>query len=126
MFTVREVRNPIKRKRAEKIIAALGQQGDVASYDVAGAISPSDGLALLDPSEAAMAMTLVDTTTGPGDTIRIEMMSQDDDGVNTAVLTPNLMDGGSTITFSEVGHYVVLVWVVTIGWKVKAGTAAVA
>jgi hypothetical protein len=124
-LTLKEVRVPTPRVRAEKILAALLSAGDFAEYSAAGAISVEDGVALLRPSEAAMAMTLADTATGPGDCIRIEMVEQDD-ATYTAVLTPATLDGGTTITFDAVGDYIVLQWVVTIGWTKKAGNAVIA
>ena len=124
-LSLKEVRVPTPRVRAEKILAALLGGGDLNEYSVAGAIALGDSVALLRPSEAAMAMTLADTATGPGDVIRIEMVQQDDP-TYTGVLTPATLDGGTTITFSNVGEYIVLQWVVTIGWTVKTGDAVVA
>lgn len=124
-LSIAEVRNPIKRVRAEKIRASLLAGGDCSEYSAAGAVAVTDGVALLRPSEAAMAMTLADSAVGPGDCIRLEMTDQDDP-TYTAVLTPTTLNGGTTITFDAVGEYVVLMWVVTVGWTVKAGDATVA
>jgi hypothetical protein len=122
---LKEVRNPVKRVRAERILAALLSSGDFAEYSAAGAISVEDGVALLRPRSAAMAMTLADSATGPGDCIRIEQLDEKDPTF-TAVLTPATLDGGTTITFDGVGDYIVLQWVVTIGWTRKAGNAVIA
>lgn len=122
---LKEVRVPTPRTRAEKILANLLSNGDFNEYAAAGAIAVSDGVAMLRPSEAGMAMTLADSATGPGDCIRIEMVEQDDP-TYTAVLTPATLNGGTTITFDAPGEYIVLQWVVTVGWTQKAGNATVA
>jgi hypothetical protein len=124
-LTLKEVRVPTPRVRGEKILAALLSQGDFTEYNAAGAISIEDGVALLRPTAAAMAMTLADSGVGPGDPIRIEMVEQDDP-TYTVVLTPATLNGGTTITFSAAGDYIVLIWVDTVGWTRKAGNAVVA
>jgi hypothetical protein len=125
MLALKEVRNPVKLVRAERILAALLASGDFAEYAAAGAISIEDSVALLRPSAIGQALTLADTGTGPGDCIRIEMIQQKDPTF-TAVLTPATLAGGTTITFSAKGDYIVLQWVVTTGWTRKAGNAVIA
>lgn len=124
-LTITEVRNPVPRVRAEKIRTALLSSGDLSEYSAAGAIAISDGAAMLHPDSAGMAMTLADSAVGPGDSIRVEMVDQGE-LTYTAVLTPATLNGGTTITFDAVDDYVVLVWVVTVGWTVKSGNAVVA
>lgn len=123
-LTIREVRNPIKRTRAERIRAALLSAGDLAEYAAAGAIAPTDSVALLRLDSVGMAMTLADGTI-PGETMRIEVLDSDDP-TYTAVVTPTTLVGGTTITFSAIGEYAVLIWVTTVGWTLRTGDAVVA
>ena len=124
-LTIKEVRNPVPRIRAERIRSALLAGGDLTEYLAAGAISVEDSSALLRPDSVGMAMTLADSAVGPGGCIRIEQIEQDDPTF-TAVVTPVTLVGGTTITFSAVGEYIVLMWVVTVGWTRKAGNAVIA
>jgi hypothetical protein len=123
-LTIREVRNPVKRHRAERIRAALQSGGDIAEYAGAGAIAPTDSVAILRPTSAGEAMTLADGTI-PGEAIRIEMQQQDDPTF-TAVVTPVTFAGGATLTFDAVFKYAVLIWVTTNGWTLRTGDATVA
>lgn len=124
-LTLKEVRNPVPRVRAEKIRAALLGGGDCNEYSAAGAVDVEDALAVLRATSVGMAMTLADSAVGPGDAIRLELVKQDDP-THTVVLTPATLNGGTTITFDAVGEYIVLIWVTTVGWTRKAGDATVA
>lgn len=123
-LTIKEVRNPITRVRAEKIRASLLAGGDLGEYSSAGAIAPTDGVAMLDGTVDAQAMTLADGTI-PGESIRVECRSLAA-GVNSIVLTPVTLNGGTTVTFAAKDEYVVLIWVTTVGWTPRTGDAAVA
>jgi plastocyanin len=124
-LTLKEVRVPTPRVRAEKILAALLAGGDLNEYNAAGAIAVTDGVAMLRATSVGMAMTLADSGVGPGDTIRLELVKQNDP-THTVVVTPATLNGGTTITFDAVGEYIVLIWVDTVGWTEKVGTATVA
>jgi hypothetical protein len=124
-LTLKEVRNPVPRVRAEKVRQGLLAGGDLNEYSAAGAISVEDAVAMLRPDSVGMAMTLADSAVGPGDCIRLEQLDQTDPTF-TAVLTPATLNGGTTITFSAIGEYIVLMWVVTVGWTKKAGDAVIA
>lgn len=120
-LTVKEVRVPTPRIRAERILSALEAHGPVNEYSAAGAIDPGDGVAILRPSAAAMAMTLADGTIA-GETMLVKMLQQDDP-TYTAVLTPANMTGGTTITFDAVDELAVLIWD-GAGWAVRSGETA--
>ena len=124
-LTLKEVRVPTPRVRAEKILAALLAGGDLNEYNAAGAIAVTDGVAMLRATSVGMAMTLADSGVGPGDTIRLELVKQDDP-TYTAVVTPATFADGTTLTFDAVGEYAVLIWVAATGWTVKVATATVA
>jgi len=124
-LALNEVRVPTPRTRAEKILAALLAGGDLNEYNAAGAIAVTDGVALLRATSVGMAMTLADSGVGPGDTIRLELVKKSDP-TYTVVVTPATLNGGTTITFDAVGEYIVLIWVDTVGWTEKVGTATVA
>ena len=115
---LKEVRVPTPRVRAERLLAALEAHGPVNEYKAAGAISPNDGVAILRPSEAGMAMTLADGTV-LGETMRVVMLQQDDP-TYTAVLTPATFGGGTTMTFDAVNESEVLIWVAG-GWTERPG-----
>lgn len=113
---VREVRVPTKRVRAEAIQGKFADLDDlldgmqVNAYAAAGAIAPEDGLAFLDATEAGMAMTLADGSV-VGETMHVILRSIAEDGVDTAVITPANLTGGSTLTFDEVNQRETLIWV---------------
>ncbi len=120
---LKEVRVPTPRIRGEKILAALLAGGDLVEYLVAGAISPNDGVAILRPSAAAMAMTIADGTIS-GETMRIEMLDQKDPTF-TAVVTPANLTGATTITFAAIGEFAIIIWDEVAGaWQVRPGETA--
>jgi hypothetical protein len=123
-LTHKEVRNPVPTRRAEKILACLLSGGTHGEYNDAGAIDISDSVAMLDGTVDAQAMTLADEVV-PGAAMRLECRSLDE-GVDSIVLTPATLNGGTTLTFNAVGDFVILIWVVTVGWTPRANSAVLA
>jgi hypothetical protein len=124
MLEVKEVRNPVKTVRAERILAALEANGPVSDYNAAGAISPEDGTAILRSKEAALAMTLAVGTT-VGETLHLKCLGIGTPGVDTIVVT-GTFTGGTTLTFAVKDEHAVLIWV-GAAWTPRAGyTAALA
>lgn len=121
-LTVKEVGNPIRRVRAERIRAGVEAHGNVEEYIAAGAINPNDGVALLRVGTAGMAMTLADGSI-LGETMLIECVALTLPGTDTAVVTPTTLVGGTTITFDAVGERAVLIWA-ALGWSVRGGNTA--
>jgi hypothetical protein len=127
-LVLKEVRNPVKRVRAQKILdilnaADVGQAaGQSNVYDAAGAIDPADDVAVLDATSVGMAMTLADGTTA-GETMKLYLRSITNS--DTVVLTPANLAGGTTITFDAVGEYAVLIWN-GAAWAVRSTDATVA
>lgn len=122
-LTLGEVRVPTPIARAKKVYNALLSGGDSQSISAAGAVDPANAVVYIQPSEAAMALTLADGTT-PGETMRLVMTTKSQP-TYTAVLTPTTLSGGTTITFDAKDEYAVLIWTAT-GWVVRTGTATVA
>ena len=122
-LTLKEVRVPTPTRRAKRIMALLESNGPVNEYEAAGAISPNDGAALLSSSEAALAMTLADATY-EGETIHLKCDDLTTVGVDTIVVTPTTLNGGTTITFDAVDEHVVLIWFTTVGWQPRPGFSA--
>lgn len=127
-LTLKEVRNPVPRVRAERILAVLNGADDASAaqqktvYNAAGAIDPGDDIAVFDATAVGMAMTLADGT-HPGETISLYMRSKTNG--DTVVVTPTTLIGGTTITFGDVGVRATLTWTAT-GWYVRNGDAVVA
>jgi len=127
-LTLKEVRNPVKRVRAQKILDALnagdnlaaGQQAAV--YAAAGAIDPTDDVAVFDATAVGMAMTLADGTI-PGETMYLSMRTKTNS--DTVVITPATLVGGTTLTFGDVGVRATLVWAAA-GWTLRNGDAVLA
>lgn len=127
-LTLKEVRNPVPRVRAEKIrtvlnaadSAAAGQQA--VAYNAAGAVDPADDVVIFDATAVGMAMTLADGT-HPGETIHMSMRSKTNG--DTVVVTPVTLLGGTTLTFGDVGVRATLVWTAT-GWYKRNGDAVLA
>lgn len=123
-LNLKEVRVPTPSRRAKRILALLESNGPVEEYDAASpTISPNDGAALLSSSEAALAMTLADAT-HEGETIHLKCDELVTPGVDTIVVTPTTLDGGTTLTFDAVDEHAVLIWFTTVGWQVRAGFSA--
>ena len=118
-LTLKEVRNPVPRVRAEKVLAALEAAGPVNEYIAAGAISPNDGVALLKATAVGQAMTLADGTV-PGETMLVRLLEVGVTG-GTIVLTPTTFADGATMTFDAAGESETLIWVTTTGWTVRPG-----
>ena len=126
-LTLKEVRVPTPERRASKILAALESNGPLAEYNVAGAISPNDGVAVLRTKIADQAMTLADGIVA-GQSIAIRCIDLAIPGVDTVVVTPANLTGGTTITFNAVDDLIVLIWDIvpaTDAWAVKPGNTAV-
>lgn len=122
-LTLKEVRVPTPRARATKVFNAALAGGDSQSIAAAGAIAPENAVCYIQPSEAAMALTLADGTTA-GETMRVVMTTQTDP-TYTAVLTPANLAGGTTLTFDAENEYAVLIWNGT-AWAVRTGDATLA
>lgn len=120
---LKEVRNPIKRVRAERILAALEGNGPVNDYNAAGAISPNDGVACLRSDEAGLAMSLADGAI-EGETICLRCTHIGTVGTDTIVVTPATLNGGTTLTFDAKDEVAVLIWVAATGWNPRAGYTA--
>lgn len=131
--TLREVRNPVKKVRAQKIMdilnaadaaadAALVGADQKVVYDAAGAIDPTDDLATLDATEVGMAMTLADGSIA-GERVALYLRSITTGA--TAVLTPANLTGGTTITFAAVGERASLIWT-GAAWEKRNGDATLA
>ncbi|TAL44698.1 MAG: hypothetical protein EPN91_03925, partial [Salinibacterium sp.] len=107
--TIAEVRNPISRVRANKMKAKHDLMDDLldaiktTSYTASGALSPTDGLAILKGGATQLAMTLVDGTTNY-ETVLVAVRS------GTAKITPTTLAGGSEIVMAA-GELVKLVWI---------------
>jgi len=123
-LTLKEVRNPVPRVRAEKVLAALLAGGDFNEYNAAGAIAPTDSIAMIDGTVDAQAMTLADGTI-PGEAIRLQLRSLAA-GVNSVVITPTTFADGTTLTFDAEDEYAVLIWVTTNGWTQRVGNGTIA
>lgn len=122
-LTLNEVRVPTPLARARKVYNALLSGGDSQSISAAGAVAPENAVCYIQPSEAAMALTLADGTTA-GETIRLVMTTKSQP-TYTAVLTPTNLAGGTTLTFDARDEYAVLIWNGT-AWAVRAGDATLA
>lgn len=120
---LKEVRVPTKRVRAEKLLAALEANGPVNEYNAAGAIDPSDGVALLRSTSAGMAMTLADGTVA-GETMHIKCTKIGTLGTDTIVVTPATFADGTTITFDAENEFIVLIWIAATGWTKRPGNSA--
>lgn len=124
-LTINEVRVPVPLQRARKVRNAILSNGDSQSVSAAGAVAPENAVVYIQPTEAAMALTLADGSVS-GETMRLVMTTQSD-STYTAVLTPANLTGGTTITFDAVDEYAVLIWDGVGGaWVVRAGDATVA
>jgi len=127
-LTLKEVRNPVPRVRAQKILDVLNGADSVSAaqqvnvYAAAGAVDPTDDVAIFDATAVGMAMTLADGATA-GELMHLVMRSKTNG--DTVVLTPTTLTGGTTITFSAVGHRATLLWTGT-AWVMRNGTAALA
>lgn len=119
---IREVRVPTKRARAERILAALEATGPVGDYSAAGAINPGDGAAVLRTKEADLDMTLADGTV-VGETIHLKCIQLRTPGVDTVVVTPDNLTGGTDITFDAKDQSEVLIWV-GAAWTPRPGGSA--
>lgn len=82
------------------------------SLSGAGAVNVTDGITLLTTTGASQALTLANGTAGMRKTI-----VHDVDG-GSAILTPTTKTGFSTVTFTNAGDTVTLVYVTTRGWMV--------
>jgi len=123
-LSIAEIRNPVKRVRAEKLRDCLLSGGGHGEYVAAGAIDPTDAVAQLDGNADAQAMTLADGSI-PGEAIRITCRKLAA-GVASIVLTPATFADGTTITFDAEGEYAVLIWVTTNGWTQRLGDNTIA
>ena len=107
-LTLNEVRVPTPSVRARKILAALSATGDITEYVAAGAIAITDGVALIAPTSAAMAMTLAASAV-VGSTIRLEMTRQAVSTYTAVVTVAGPGAGVASVTLDAVGEYAVLV-----------------
>ena len=127
-LVLKDVRNPVKRDRAERILAimnaaeslAAGQQAAV--YAAAGAVDPTDDVVVFDATAVGMAMTLADGTI-PGETMYLYVRSKTNS--DTVVITPTTLVGGTTLTFGDVAVRATLVWAAA-GWTLRNGDAVLA
>jgi hypothetical protein len=127
-LTLNEVRNPVKRVRGEKILAVLNAADSAAAaqqqtvYNAAGAVDPTDDVAIFDATAVGMAMTLADGSF-TGEAISMYMRSKTNG--DTVVLTPANLTGGTTVTFGDVGVRATLIWT-GAAWDLRNGDAVVA
>lgn len=126
-LTLREVRIPAKRERAEKIKAKFDDADDLLDalkttvYSAAGAISPNDGFAIIDSSVAGMAMTLADGTI-TGQTMHVIFRTKT--GSGTVVITPTNLATGTTWTLATAGQRGTLIWNGS-DWALRPGYSGV-
>lgn len=106
-----DIRIPITRVRYTALKEKFDDIDDyldaikTTTYSAAGAISPSDGLAIIDSTTVGMLMTLVDGTV-TGERIDIVLSSG-----TSAIVAPENMVGGSEILLSSgAGPRVRLIW----------------
>lgn len=92
--------------------------GDEQSLSGAGAVNVTSYLTKVSTT-GANALTLADGSR-PGQLKKIQMIVDAGDGT----LTPTNFSDGTTITFADVGDYVVLVWTGTTWKLVESGNAA--
>lgn len=125
---VKEVRNLTKLVRA---VAAQGKLADLddkfdagglAYYAAAGAISPNDATAILTANSVGQAMTLAAGTV-VGQPLDLVLRAKTSTG--TAVVT-GTFTGGTTLTFSALGHKARLIWVGAAWTPVPGYSAALA
>ena len=122
-LVLKEVRVPTPSARATKVLNAALAGGDSQSIAAAGAIAPTNAVCYIQPSEAAMALTLADGSI-TGETMRLVMTTQSD-ATYTAVVTPANFADGTTLTFDAKDEYAVLIWNGT-AWALRTGDATVA
>ena len=91
----------------------------VQSLSGAGAVNVTTGMTALTTTGAAQALTLANGTAG-----QVKMIVHAVDG-GSAVLTPTTKIGFSTITFTNVGDAVTLVYT-SVGWAIVGISGAVA
>ena len=98
----------------------IGYENSVQSLSGAGAVDVTSAVTLLTSTGAAEAITLADGTV-KGQT---KTIIHDVDG-GSMVLTPTSVAGYSTITFTDVGDAVQLMWSSTVGgsngWVIIGG-----
>lgn len=99
---------------------AMGKTGEPQELTVAGAVSVLTEPTQFNLSQAGdQAMTMVD-----GDESQRQLLYMTGKGsTGNAVVTPDTLTGGTTLTFSAVGHYAELRFVAG-SWVMIAGTAA--
>lgn len=120
---LRDIRVPIKRSRATALKAKLDDVDDLLDalktsvYSAAGAISPTDGFAIIDSAVAGQAMTLADGTV-TGQTMHVIFRTKT--GSGTVVITPANLDGGTTWTLATAGQRGTLIWTGS-DWTPRAG-----
>lgn len=109
-LTIAEVRNPISRVRSTRLLDKLNDLDDLLDaqkttvYSAAGAISPSDSLAIINAAVAAQAMTLANGTV-TGERINIVLRSG-----TSAKITPAAFTGGTEILLTAGSPRCSLVW----------------
>ncbi len=117
------IRVPVKRSRALAIKAKFDDVDDLLDaikrtvYSAAGAISPTDGFAVIDSSVAGQAMTLADGTID-GQTMTVLFRTKT--GAGTVVITPANLAAGATWTLAAAGQRGQLVWG-SGNWTLRAG-----
>lgn len=126
-LTLKEVRVPIKLSRALAIKAKFDDLDDFLDalkttvYSAAGAISPTDGLVIIDSAIAGMAMTLANGTVN-GETINVIFRKKT--GAGTVVITPANLAAGTTWTLATAGQRGQLIWV-SPDWTLRPGFGGV-
>jgi hypothetical protein len=126
-LTLAQVRVPIKLSRALALKAKFDDLDDFLDaikttvYSAAGALSPTDGFAIIDSAIAGMAMTLANGATA-GETISYLFRTKT--GLGTVVITPVALTGGTTLTLSTAGLRGQLIWT-GAAWTRRTGGGGV-
>lgn len=126
-LTLKQVRIPIKLASAIAIKAKYDDLDDFLDglkttvYSAAGALSPTDGFAIIDSAVAGMAMTLADGTID-GETINVIFRTKTAAG--TIVITPANLAAGTTWTLATAGQRGQLIWI-SPDWNLRVGYGGV-
>jgi hypothetical protein len=126
-LTLAQVRVPIKLSRATALKTKFDDLDDYLDalkttvYSAAGAISPTDGFAIIDSATPGMAMTLADGTIN-GETLNVIFRTKT--GAGTVVITPANLASGTTWTLATAGQRGQLIWV-SPDWNLRPGYGGV-